>query len=154
MATVITDGRFNKSNVRSSLSTFSCDASSSVLLQCNSTMKGSSCYISVSKCSTEVGLRCHSKLILLIISYYLKTIFINCWYFADSVTGSCTDGQTRLVNGTLAQEGRVEVCLNGIWGSICQSGFGQDDAYVICKELGYNGPCKYSRGNMMLSCDY
>ena len=62
----------------------------------------------------------------------------------DSVIDSCTDGQTRLVNGTLAQEGRVEVCLNGIWGAVCQSGFGQDDAYVVCKALGYNGPCEYS----------
>ena len=46
------------------------------------------------------------------------------------------------MNGTLAQEGRVEVCLSGIWGSVCQYGFGQSDAYVICKELGYNGPCE------------
>ena len=42
-----------------------------------------------------------------------------------------------MVNGTFTTEGRVEVCSNGIWGTICANGFTAIDAYVICKELGY-----------------
>ena len=40
-------------------------------------------------------------------------------------------------NGTIEQEGRVEVCVNGVWGSICSSGWTLTSAYVACKQLGY-----------------
>ena len=43
----------------------------------------------------------------------------------------------RLVNGTIDQEGRVEVCVNEVWGSICASGWTLNSAYVVCKQLGY-----------------
>ena len=51
----------------------------------------------------------------------------------------CTDGDIRLVNnnGTIDQEGHVEVCVNGVWGSICRSGWTLTSAYVACKQLGY-----------------
>ncbi len=51
--------------------------------------------------------------------------------------GECEEGSIRLVNGTIEQEGRVEVCINGVWGSICASNyFDVTDGYVICKQLG------------------
>ena len=50
------------------------------------------------------------------------------------------DGEIRLVNGTIEQEGRAEICLNGVWGGICQTGWGTSDALVFCKGLGYRGP--------------
>ena len=49
----------------------------------------------------------------------------------------CTDGSVRLVNGSIYQEGRVEVCVDGVWGSVCSSGWDTTDARVICKQLGY-----------------
>ena len=42
----------------------------------------------------------------------------------------------RKVDGAIDQEGRVEVCFNNIWGSICTEGFDLTDASVVCKELG------------------
>ena len=50
------------------------------------------------------------------------------------------DGEIRLVNGTIEQEGRAEICLNGVWGGICQTSWGTSDALVFCKGLGYRGP--------------
>ena len=61
VATIVDDQRFNRTNMRSVLNSLSCSATTPSLGQCNTTMKGSACFTSVSKCSTEVGLRCHSK---------------------------------------------------------------------------------------------
>ena len=49
----------------------------------------------------------------------------------------CNEGAMRLNGGSIEQEGRVEVCVNGVWGSICDYGWDKTDAHVICKQLGY-----------------
>ena len=54
--------------------------------------------------------------------------------------GECTDGEVRLVDGVIEQEGRPEVCINGVWGSICHSSWSAIDGYVFCNSLGYDGP--------------
>ena len=43
----------------------------------------------------------------------------------------------RLVGGTLDTEGRVEMCLNGVWGTVCDNGWGSLDAGVACSQLGF-----------------
>ena len=35
------------------------------------------------------------------------------------------------------REGRVEVCYNQAWGTICDEVYGPDAAGVICKQLGF-----------------
>ncbi len=50
---------------------------------------------------------------------------------------NCSDGQVRLVNGSNILEGRIEMCINKAWGSVCDDSFSEDDSNVICKELGY-----------------
>ena len=52
--------------------------------------------------------------------------------------GTCTEGAVRLADGVLEQEGRVEVCVNGVWGSICGTGWNAIDGYVLCKQLGFD----------------
>ena len=47
----------------------------------------------------------------------------------------CEDGDVRLSNGTNALEGRVEVCFNRAWGTVCSNGFDLDEAEVICNQL-------------------
>ncbi|ORU90494.1 MAG: hypothetical protein A6F71_05880 [Cycloclasticus sp. symbiont of Poecilosclerida sp. M] len=41
----------------------------------------------------------------------------------------------RLVGGSNPLEGRVEVCINRAWGTICDNGFSSEDATVICNQL-------------------
>ena len=46
----------------------------------------------------------------------------------------------RLADGATKYEGRVEVCENGVWGSVCTRYSSNDrNAYTFCYELGYQG---------------
>ena len=50
---------------------------------------------------------------------------------------SCTEGRVRLLNGYLPGEGRVEICINNAWGTVCDDGWDDADASVVCRRLGY-----------------
>ena len=56
----------------------------------------------------------------------------------DTLQASCVDGDIRLVNGSSPLEGRVEICMNNAWGTVCNNSFSSSDAEVVCTQLGYS----------------
>ena len=59
-----------------------------------------------------------------------------------SITG-CTEGEIRLIGGRNKREGRVEICLNDEWGTVCDLMWNVTDAGVACRQLGLGSTGRY-----------
>ena len=58
-------------------------------------------------------------------------------FYSQTDFPNCNVGDVRLVGGNTALEGRGEICIDGMWGSICDNMWSQNDANVLCGQLGY-----------------
>ena len=41
------------------------------------------------------------------------------------------------MSGASEREGTVQICVNDVWGTICDSSWGSPEAKVVCKQLGF-----------------
>ena len=102
----------------------SCSQSATSISQCSLTH-----YTKSSVCDTRhtAAVRCHSKQLC----FTMKNLLI--------ILLDCTEGSIRLIpyNSYSETIGRVEVCVDGTWGSICHRFFTDNDAQVVCRQLGY-----------------
>ena len=48
------------------------------------------------------------------------------------------EGEVRLANGDNEREGRVEIFHDNSWGRVCNDGFTEVDAAVVCVQLGFH----------------
>ena len=67
----------------------------------------------------------------------MKVLDFKQYFIVHFNTASCTNGDIRLGDGAVLR-GRVEVCINGTWGTICDHHWTQQEASVVCSHLGYS----------------
>ena len=53
-------------------------------------------------------------------------------------------GELRILGGDNATAGRLEVFVNGQWGTVCQDFWSRNDAIVACRQLGFSPRGMYS----------
>ncbi|XP_062508459.1 neurotrypsin-like [Corticium candelabrum] len=56
-------------------------------------------------------------------------------------------GDIRLVDGPSSKEGRLEMFDGTQWGTVCDDGFSDSEARVVCRQLGYSTSNSKARGN-------
>ena len=70
---------------------------------------------------------------------YLVIIIIMGNYNIQILSKGCTSGAIRLGGtGSSSSQGRVEVCNNNQWGTVCDDTWDSLDANIACLHLGYS----------------
>ena len=68
---------------------------------------------------------------------YTNSIFQHINIFTHTLLG-CVEGDIRLSDGNTTFEGRLEVCVNTTWGTVCDNGWSRVDAMVVCRQLNFS----------------
>ena len=55
-----------------------------------------------------------------------------------SIGDDIKEGDIHLVGSGYSWQGRVEIFLSGVWGTVSDDGAGTTDAAVVCRQLGYS----------------
>ena len=85
--------------------------------------------------SQDVGLRCEGACM----RNCTSGCYNECFYLY--IIAKCETGTVRLVSGSgsyFRNYGRVELCINQTWNSICDETWDHIDASVVCHQLGYS----------------
>ena len=77
---------------------------------------------------------------VIVVLYFATATKLFFPFSIDAATeqSNCTDGELRLIGSGTTNQGRLELCMNGAWGSVCDSEgvFTKDEAKVACRQLG------------------
>ena len=59
-------------------------------------------------------------------------------WLAGTIELCSSAGNVRLVDGGgNMTEGRLEICVNEFWGTVCNDGFERNAVIVVCRQLGF-----------------
>ena len=72
---------------------------------------------------------------------FLKPVGLCILLLQYNVFTGCTQGALRLQGGasdSINIQGRVEICNNNIWGTVCGTLWNTINAQVVCRQLGFS----------------
>ena len=64
---------------------------------------------------------------------YVRHVCMTC----TMCLSGCREGNVRLIGGLGDTEGTVEVCYDKVWGLISANDWDDNDASVVCSQIGY-----------------
>ena len=77
--------------------------------------------------------------------YHLQICILNVNEQTPPIIDECNvTGEVRLAGAASSSEGRVEICINGVWGSVASFRWTTKETNVVCGQLGYSNICKYN----------
>ena len=65
----------------------------------------------------------------------------------NRIGSTCTDNDVQLAGSDNPSVGRLEVCIHGLWGSVCDDSWTNVNARVVCQQLGYESEGIYFQFN-------
>lgn len=86
--------------------------------------------------------------------HYDLSIVIMFWsshYFV--IERECNDTEVRLIGGQSPYDGRVEICIDGLWRTVCDENWDKRDAAIVCWQLGYNRSEFHHKSHCVLILD-
>ena len=93
------------------------------------------------------------------ITFKLLTFHQWILYTVPTPTSPCYDGELLLANSTYSYidgynfyGGRVEVCYNGTYRPVCDNGWTDNDAAVVCNSVGYDSSY-YRKSDTFVLCN-
>ena len=72
-------------------------------------------------------------------------------FFISTDVVNCTNWSVRLVDGESDNEGKVEICIDGIWMTTEANYWSYSHAKIVCRQLGYYDKCKI---NVLYDSEY
>ena len=85
----------------------------------------------------------HSNYICCVVVLPIRAVMMLAWTntvevkLLYSLFVGCKHSSVRLV-GSSPLKGRLEVCVYGVWGRVCNSNFDAPEATMVCRQLGYS----------------
>lgn len=88
-----------------------------------------------------------SRRVITIVYNYIVILYRHSFWDRAKFSPSCIAdtwepakaGSIRLTGGPDSSAGRVEIFLNGEWGTVCNSGWSMKNSEVVCRELEHSG---------------